>query len=472
MRKSILPATASRVLGRGVRARHGPSRPRRRSSSRTAQDRYRRGWSDGPSLMPRVTRPHEGRADDGSERRLEADDEEQRDLEADHRTRDAEHGSVAGERDGYNTRRRRVGHPCGGAAVVAPARGDRRADRARGASRKYPLTRCRVRVLDSAPFEFHRGDDDHAAPRSRPRHPCRARTRSRPRSRRPRAPRPRAPARRRRPRSPPARSSSGPARCTRRSSAMRPALPDLRHGARAAHGHARRQSRTPSSTDMTRRLLGQRRAHRAARRCRDGRDDLRRGRAARGRRARVRLGRSSRSRRPVVLWGGWPFFERALGVVPHAAAQHVHADRRSAPAVAYRYSVVAVLAPGAASRRRSRRTALRPLYFEAAAVIIDAGAARPGARAARAPQTGERDPRAARARAEDGATASSRTAAKSDVPLDEVQPGDDAARAARREDPGRRRGARGPQRRRRVDDHRRADAGREDAPATASPAAR
>jgi hypothetical protein len=30
---------------------------------------------------------------------------------------------------------------------------------------------------------------------------------------------------------------------------------------------------------------------------------------------------------PVVLWGGWPFFQRGLGIDRKPASEHVHADR-------------------------------------------------------------------------------------------------------------------------------------------------
>ena len=30
---------------------------------------------------------------------------------------------------------------------------------------------------------------------------------------------------------------------------------------------------------------------------------------------------------PVVLWAGWPFFERGCGVAQEPQSQHVHADR-------------------------------------------------------------------------------------------------------------------------------------------------
>ncbi len=35
---------------------------------------------------------------------------------------------------------------------------------------------------------------------------------------------------------------------------------------------------------------------------------------------------------PVVLWAGWPFFERGWQSVRHPQPQHVHADRAWAPA--------------------------------------------------------------------------------------------------------------------------------------------
>ena len=49
---------------------------------------------------------------------------------------------------------------------------------------------------------------------------------------------------------------------------------------------------------------------------------------------------------PVVLWAGWPFFERGLGFDRQPQPEHVHPDRAWAPARHIGYSVVATLAPG------------------------------------------------------------------------------------------------------------------------------
>ena len=164
---------------------------------------------------------------------------------------------------------------------------------------------------------------------------------------------------------------------------------------------------------------------------------------------------------PVVLWGGWPFFVRGWTLGRQPQPEHVHADR--AGRGRWRTST--------AWWRRSRRASSRPrcawraarspVYFEAAAVITtlvllgqvlelrarsrtsggDPGAAGPGAQTTARHRPRGRDGRGRPA----GAGAAGRP----------------PARAARREGAGGRRGARGPQQRGRVDDHRRADPGRE-----------
>ena len=101
-------------------------------------------------------------------------------------------------------------------------------------------------------------------------------------------------------------------------------LPDLRHGARAAHGHARGgRGRPPEGHDAA--LLGERHQP-PARRHRDGRDDLGRGRPARGRRAGVCLG-AVRACDTGRALGRLAVLRARLGVVPHVAAQHVQPDR-------------------------------------------------------------------------------------------------------------------------------------------------
>jgi len=72
---------------------------------------------------------------------------------------------------------------------------------------------------------------------------------------------------------------------------------------------------------------------------------------------------------PVVLWAGWPFFERGWSSVVHRSLNMFTLIAIGAGA-AYLYSVVAVLAPGifpASFRDMSGRPGL---YFEAAAVIV------------------------------------------------------------------------------------------------------
>ncbi len=55
---------------------------------------------------------------------------------------------------------------------------------------------------------------------------------------------------------------------------------------------------------------------------------------------------------PVVLWAGWPFFVRGWAVVRHPQPQHVHPDRRRAPA-----------SPSlTASSRRWRRNCFPPAF--------------------------------------------------------------------------------------------------------------
>jgi Cu+-exporting ATPase len=70
---------------------------------------------------------------------------------------------------------------------------------------------------------------------------------------------------------------------------------------------------------------------------------------------------------PVVLWGGWPFFERAW-VSFRTLRLNMYSLIGLGVAVAYAFSVVAVLAPGALPEA-FKAHGLVPLYFEAAAVI-------------------------------------------------------------------------------------------------------
>ncbi len=163
---------------------------------------------------------------------------------------------------------------------------------------------------------------------------------------------------------------------------------------------------------------------------------------------------------PVVLWAGWPFFQRWAQSIAKRSP-NMWTLIGTGVGAAFGYSVVATVAPGLfpASFREHGRVAV---YFEAAAIIVSLtllgqileltrtlghvggaqGAARPGAE----------DRAAAAARRRRGGR-SARARARRRPP----------ARAARRESAGGRRGPRGPLERRRVDADGRADAGRKEA---------
>ena len=161
---------------------------------------------------------------------------------------------------------------------------------------------------------------------------------------------------------------------------------------------------------------------------------------------------------PVVLWGGWPFFVRGWQSLV-TRSLNMFTLIALGTGAAFAYSVFAVLFPDALPHGL-RHGGLPPVYFEAAAVIttlvllgqvleLRARSATSGAIRALlglAPKT------ARRLRGDGG---------EEDVPLADVHAGRSAARASRRDGAGRRRGARGPERGRRVDGHRRADPGGE-----------
>ena len=163
---------------------------------------------------------------------------------------------------------------------------------------------------------------------------------------------------------------------------------------------------------------------------------------------------------PVVLWAGWPFFVRGWASVVNRSLNMFTLIALGIGA-AYLYSVVATFAPGIFPARIPRPWRHGPGLLRGRRGDHRAGAARPGARTARARADRRRDPRAARPRAEDRAAHRATTAEDEDVPLDQVQSAT-ACACARAKGAGRRRRARGPLRGRRVDGHRRTDAGREE----------
>ena len=167
---------------------------------------------------------------------------------------------------------------------------------------------------------------------------------------------------------------------------------------------------------------------------------------------------------PVVLWAGWPFFERGWASLKNRNLNMFTLIAMGA-GVAWAYSVVATVAPGLFPPAFRGTDGAVAVYFEAAAVITVARAARPGARTARARTDRRRDPRAARSCAEDRATHPRRRRRRGRRPRS-GRGRRSPARAARRKDPGRRRAGRRPQRGRRIHGHRRVDAGREEPSAT------
>ncbi len=221
-------------------------------------------------------------------------------------------------------------------------------------------------------------------------------------------------------------------------------VPDLRHGARAATRHAadggepraRRHDAggSGSRVALTVPLLAAGDGATCCRACRCG-TSSRRGFDA---------GSSSRSRRRWCSWGGMAVL-RARGAVARAtAASNMFTLIALGVGVAYVYSLVATLAPGlfpavVPRTRRRRRRLLRGRRRHR-----HAGAARPGAgaagaqpdRRARSGRCSGLAPKTARRVRDDGS--------EEDVPLDDVQRRRSAARAARREGPGRRRRPRGP----------------------------
>ena len=73
---------------------------------------------------------------------------------------------------------------------------------------------------------------------------------------------------------------------------------------------------------------------------------------------------------PIVLWCGWPFFQRGWASVENPQPEHVHADRHGRRR-GLLYSAVATIAPRHLSAIRSHGMGGQPeVYFEAAAAII------------------------------------------------------------------------------------------------------
>jgi Cu+-exporting ATPase len=72
---------------------------------------------------------------------------------------------------------------------------------------------------------------------------------------------------------------------------------------------------------------------------------------------------------PVVLWGGWPFFERGWQSVVNRSA-NMFTLIAMGTGVAYLYSAMAVMAPGVFPESLRAEGGAVPVYFEAAAAIV------------------------------------------------------------------------------------------------------
>jgi P-type Cu+ transporter len=72
---------------------------------------------------------------------------------------------------------------------------------------------------------------------------------------------------------------------------------------------------------------------------------------------------------PVVLWGGWPFFQRAWASVVNRSS-NMFTLIAMGTGVAYLYSLVATLAPGMFPDSFRDMQGTPPVYFEAAAAIV------------------------------------------------------------------------------------------------------
>ncbi len=125
---------------------------------------------------------------------------------------------------------------------------------------------------------------------------------------------------------------------------------------------------------------------------------------------------------PVVLWGGWPFFERGWASVKNRSL-NMFTLIALGTGVAYLFSVVATVAPGLLPASVRDAHGAVPVYFEPAAAIVTLVLlgqvlelrARARTRSALRALLGLA-PKTARKVEEDGA--------ERDVPLEEVRPGD------------------------------------------------
>ena len=163
---------------------------------------------------------------------------------------------------------------------------------------------------------------------------------------------------------------------------------------------------------------------------------------------------------PVVLWAGWPFFERGWASI-RTRNLNMFTLIAMGTGVAWVYSVIATFAPGVFPPAFRGADGAVPVYFEAGAVITVLVLLGQVLELRARERTGGRDPGASRPCAEDRPPRPGRRDRRG-YPAGSRRGRRPPARAARRQSPDRRRDRRGTQRHRRVDGHRRVDAGRQD----------
>ena len=159
---------------------------------------------------------------------------------------------------------------------------------------------------------------------------------------------------------------------------------------------------------------------------------------------------------PVVLWAGWPFFERGWQSLVNRSL-NMFTLIAMGTGVAWIYSVVATVAPASFRRRSGPSTASVAVYFEAAAVITVLVLLGQVLELRAREQTGgairallDLVPKTARRVRDDGGD--------EDIALDAGRRRRSAARPSRRDRSGRRRAHRGPKLDRRIDGDGRVDA--------------
>ena len=216
-------------------------------------------------------------------------------------------------------------------------------------------------------------------------------------------------------------------------------LPDLRHGAGAGGGHAGRGA-TPKLDDMTRRFWHRRVSDTAGAAARDGRYAARaaasRWLAARGGVAAGAAGDAG------GVGAGWPLLERAWQSFARRQLNMFSLIGLGTLSPAS-FSVVALLCPALLPPAFKHRHGAAPLYFEAAAMITTLVLLGQVLELRARARTGSAIRALLDLAPKTRAAASSPTAARRRCRSTQVQVGRSAAGAPRREDAGRRRGARG-----------------------------